>query len=543
MSDYTEHLAHPIDDNPLWDQLEKNYDKYFYSYSPIPKKIHQIWLGSPLPAKYDNDLSQRWRNIHPDWEYKLWTDADIDSFGMINKKLFDAMDNMGAKSDILRYEIIYRYGGLYIDTDFIPIVSFKDFLHLDFFSGGGPAKHPHTFNGLFGAKPGHPILEKIINTLASKTPRSEKDYTEIMKVTGPDFFSEIVMDHISKNKNDRIVIFPENFFYPFPMELRFDKDIKDCTDLSKPLSFVKDMTYAVHLWHTAWQEPQPQSIKETPKNNKWHLSVPKILHVYWGGERMPFIRYMTIKSFMDQNPDWQVMFWYPKHLFVKLTWDTFELKYDVTCDDYLPELMKLPIKKGAIDFVDFGYKNNIPESYKSDFIRDNMLYIFGGAWADSDVLFFKPMTALEVNKPENKGRETFVCIGSYGHSNGFLMGTKNNAFFGRMSSLIINEYNPADYQSTGPSFYNKHYPTIESINKISSVVNMKMDVVYAHNAGSIAELLNGTSPRFTSGSIGCHWYAGHPLWGKFMKDTNGGKINLPNNIIGNLLKNAINFKK
>lgn len=272
-------------------------------------------------------------------------------------------------------------------------------------------------------------------------------------------------------------------------------------------------------------------------NKKWHLTqIPKILHVYYGAETMPYIRFMTIKSFMDLNPEWKIMFWFPEYLFVKLTWSSHELKYDVECDDYLPELMKLPIEKTAVDFRDFGSNNNMPETYKSDFIRDHLLYISGGVWADSDVLFFKPITSLAVNVPENKNKETFVCMGNYGHSNGFLMAAQGSRFFGLMSSVSSSQYDPHNYQSTGPSMYNKYAPTFDALNRYSPAVNIGMDAVYSHDASQIGELLDGTKPRFTKGSIGCHWYAGHPLWGKFIKDTNGGKDNLPNNIIGNLLK-------
>ena len=271
-------------------------------------------------------------------------------------------------------------------------------------------------------------------------------------------------------------------------------------------------------------------------NKKWHLKVPKIFHIYYGGETMPYIRYMTIKSFMEQNPDWKIMFWFPEFLFIKLTWSSFELKYEVTCDDYLPELMKLPIEKNAVDFRDFGSNNNMPETYKSDFIRDHLLYISGGVWADTDVLFFKPITSLAVNGPGNKDKETFVCMGNYGHSNGFLMAAQGSKFFAQMSSVSSSQYDPHNYQSTGPSMYNKFAPTLESINRYSPTVNIGMDAVYAHDANHINELLDGTKPRFTEGSIGCHWYAGHPIYGTFLKTTNGGKTNLPDCIVGNLLK-------
>jgi hypothetical protein len=67
---------------------------------------------------------------------------------------------------------------------------------------------------------------------------------------------------------------------------------------------------------------------------------------------------------------------------------------------------------------------------------------------------------------------------------------------------------------------------------------MEMDTVYSKNAGQIPDLLNGAPPIFTDGSIGVHWYAGHPIWGDYIKKTNGGLINLSDNIIDNIIKNV-----
>lgn len=71
----------------------------------IPRKIHHIWLGSsPLPQPFAR-LRESWGSWHPGWELRLWTDADIDGFGLENRLAFDSATNFGAKSDIFRYEV------------------------------------------------------------------------------------------------------------------------------------------------------------------------------------------------------------------------------------------------------------------------------------------------------------------------------------------------------------------------------------------------------------------------------------------------------
>ena len=53
-----------------------------YEDAPIPKRIHQIFLGKPadqLPDAMKENVQYICR-INPDWEYHLWSEEDIDSF-------------------------------------------------------------------------------------------------------------------------------------------------------------------------------------------------------------------------------------------------------------------------------------------------------------------------------------------------------------------------------------------------------------------------------------------------------------------------------
>lgn len=270
---------------------------------------------------------------------------------------------------------------------------------------------------------------------------------------------------------------------------------------------------------------------------EWFLKVPKILHVYWGGDIIPYIRFLTIKSFIKHNPDWKVMLWQPEFPSPKTTLLTFELNYDVICDDYTSKISELPIDVTSVNFDKIGFRNDAPENFKSDYLRSFLLCTTGGVWSDMDIIYFNPITNLKVNTPENKNIETFVCISNYGHSNGFLMSAPKSAFFKKILELSKESYNPLAYQSLGPALFNHYFCMIEDINKISPTVNMEMNAVYSKNAVEIHQLLDGSPPSFTDGSIGVHWYAGHPIWSDYIKKTNGGLRNLSDNIIDNVIKN------
>jgi hypothetical protein len=275
------------------------------------------------------------------------------------------------------------------------------------------------------------------------------------------------------------------------------------------------------------------------KNKDWLLSIPKICHIYWGGGPLLYLRYLTVKTFMKFNPDWQVILWYPMYSFTGKSWG-IEHNYlplnTKLCKDYLPELMESSVTKMPVDFKELGFRDNTPEVHKADYMRIYTLFLYGGIWTDLDILFFKPLTELKVNIPENKDKATYVCISpSYGHSTGFNMALEDSRFFGELKDRLNKNYDPNVYQCWGPNLFNDYS---RDIKKIPEAVEIGMEAVYAHDCFSVLELQKKVTPRFSDNSIGCHWYAGHSMWGKFFNETKGGVENLPNNIIGNLIKDA-----
>jgi mannosyltransferase OCH1-like enzyme len=271
----------------------------------------------------------------------------------------------------------------------------------------------------------------------------------------------------------------------------------------------------------------------------WYLEkIPKICHTFWGGDILPYIRFMTVVSFMKLNPDWQIWLWHPFRTYGDITWKSGEQEYKLTCKNYLSELMNLPINKEIVDFESLKFPIKTAEVHKADYIRINALRLYGGVWADMDIIFFKPIERLEINTIENRKIETVVCKDSYGYSTGLVMASPENKLFNTLSDLITQDFRAGAYQCIGPTMFNNRFPTIKSINDISPCVNLSMDVIYAHDSTQVHELISDSKPRFTAGSIGCHWYGGNKLWGKYLNRTDGGLIE-QNDIISKVLNGQI----
>jgi hypothetical protein len=162
----------------------------------VPKVIHFIWIG-PKPFPRDSVENIRsWIAKHPDWTFKFWTDrerplphkqmqlARVQDLHFI--KLYDCYkksDNYGEKSDILRYEILYQKGGIYVDHDVKCIQSFETLNKgFDFFCGMElPYKTSLSSsvlptNNIIGSRPGHAILKRCMDWLSDNWDRIENEY-------------------------------------------------------------------------------------------------------------------------------------------------------------------------------------------------------------------------------------------------------------------------------------------------------------------------------------------------------------------------------
>lgn len=233
------------DSDPRWDITRKLYEINFLNKIPkqinkIPKIIHQIWIGGELPYVFKK-YAETWQKFNSEWEYKLWTDDDIQYLDLPNKDLY-ASTNVGSKADLLRYYLLDTYGGLYVDTDFECLKPFDDLIYLDFFTSVGYSKNMELYPGLIASVPNHPITSKIIEEL-KKIHYVPNNAMGVLETTSSYFFTRVFWAVITKYE-EGIVMFPPDYFYPFPNQKghnrRYGKD------------YIKDCSYAIHHWAVSW---------------------------------------------------------------------------------------------------------------------------------------------------------------------------------------------------------------------------------------------------------------------------------------------------
>ena len=204
----------------------------------IPKVFHYIWVGPPMPEHLQSCI-QTWKDLHPDWDFKKWDDGNLD--WLKHKKWFDAAPQLVGpnevgqlRSDIARLEILWRYGGVYIDCDLEALKSIDELCDVDGFAGFEDENSTWVNNAIIGVGQHHPfigLLLESLNDILLECKQAKIRRPSIM--TGPQWITPLWREY----GNDTLKVYPQHFFYPYAHnELdRYGESFPDA--------------YTVHHWH------------------------------------------------------------------------------------------------------------------------------------------------------------------------------------------------------------------------------------------------------------------------------------------------------
>ncbi|RDW70220.1 hypothetical protein BP5796_08617 [Coleophoma crateriformis] len=181
----------------------------------IPKIIHQTYINSSIPAQWKAG-QQACIDLHPDYEYKLWTDEMSRKFIATEYpsflKTFNEYNYPIQRADSIRYFVLAHYGGIYIDLDdgcarkLDPLLSYPAWLRRTIPTG--------ISNDAMGSVPQHPFFLKVIKSLDSYNRNWAMPYITVMYSTGPLFLSVIWKQYIGKShpEAERVrVLMPDEY--------------------------------------------------------------------------------------------------------------------------------------------------------------------------------------------------------------------------------------------------------------------------------------------------------------------------------------------
>lgn len=217
-----------------------------------------------------------WRELHPDWDVRLWTDASMREFVAAEYPDFvaayDGYPHPIQRADSFRYLVLNRLGGVYSDLDVEPYKSINQLVDgLACFVGVEPDEHmgadrrhagtPYLLtNAFMGAVPGHAYFRTIVELLPEVA-----DNPNIFYSTGP---AVTTAGAVRLPREDRPTLVPPCLWSPFcdgGKPCQTDDDLFKILGEDFDFHWLDKEAVVSHWWLTSWVPFH--------KRHKW-LAVP-----------------------------------------------------------------------------------------------------------------------------------------------------------------------------------------------------------------------------------------------------------------------------
>jgi inositol phosphorylceramide mannosyltransferase catalytic subunit len=210
-------------------------------YPLIPKNLHAIWIG---PKERPDRWIDTWRDQHPDWQFRLWGNEEYRTIDWVSRKQMDRFEAEGhwaGIADLMRYEILFRYGGFYVDADMACIRPLDEWLlhnHMVAVRESELHRAQLIANSFIGSVAGHPALYDILQaTSRMNSPVRRWSWKHFRKINilpwksvGPRFFTKMICPYCP----ELVTVLPSILFLP--------QHFLDLTERSC------DFIYARHFW-------------------------------------------------------------------------------------------------------------------------------------------------------------------------------------------------------------------------------------------------------------------------------------------------------
>lgn len=214
------------------------------------KTIHYIWLGGKAKPKVIIECIQSWKKCLPDWEIKEWNESNVNlDICPYCRNAYEA-GKYAFAADVLRFDILYREGGLYFDTDVKVIKGFNDLTERYEAFSGYEEKYVNPGLVLFAKNPGDEIIKKTLDVYSVE--HFVQDGTRPAKIVC-EYFSEILEqygfqyeDKLQQRGN--FTILPSDYFCP--------------ADGYGNLVRLTENTRSIHLYAGSWLPWKKRVINE-----------------------------------------------------------------------------------------------------------------------------------------------------------------------------------------------------------------------------------------------------------------------------------------
>lgn len=211
-----------------------------YDKQKIPKVIHYCWFGGKEIPEQNRKWIDGWRKHCPDYKLVEWNESNYDITR--NAYMHEAYraKKWGFVSDYVELDVIYRYGGIYLDTDVEVIKNLDELLYQDAFAGVDGSRNVSLGLG-FGAVEKFPLIKALLEEYDGRSfgfPDKTMDFTPAPTLQIP-FFNRL--GYVNNGEYQRI----ENLsIYP-------EKVLSGKCNYTGAIKPTKD-TFLVHHYDGSW---------------------------------------------------------------------------------------------------------------------------------------------------------------------------------------------------------------------------------------------------------------------------------------------------
>lgn len=172
----------------------------------------------------------------------FWHDKNIPS-NLVTGNLINKVPSPACKADILRYELMYKHGGVYIDMDFLSIHRMPPSTFFGTFFGCESADF--ITNAIIGSYPRNPVFLRILNALRPNIESFGYKETNISALSGPGFITNLY--HTDPSYFKDVNFYDSHHFYKYTFQ------DKHCGVPFVFEEYARDKTiYAAHMWGNSW---------------------------------------------------------------------------------------------------------------------------------------------------------------------------------------------------------------------------------------------------------------------------------------------------
>lgn len=223
----------------------------------IPKVIHYCWFSGKEMPDYLKRCVDSWHQFCPDYEIKRWDESNYDITKNVYMKQAYEAKKWGFVPDYARLDILYNYGGFYLDTDVELIKSLDTLRGQEAFCGVEKWGNINM-GGCSGAVKQHTMIKRMLD-YRENIPFVYKDGTYNLETCGVYETKPFIEEGMSvDNTTQRIhnmTVFSSDFFHPY--------------DYMSGETCITKNTYSIHHFNGGWlDEKRREERKQTSEAYK-----------------------------------------------------------------------------------------------------------------------------------------------------------------------------------------------------------------------------------------------------------------------------------